>query len=351
MKDDSSDSDSDDDIEKAMAKEASQIKSIKPVERRFQNVDCKAKNCIFIKTILGSPCDLADTIFTDLEEKKVQKTRHAIRMMPITATCKAVIKNIEETAEILFKPHFETEFGVGLKYTSVCKIRNNQSISRTAILPSLGKIIREMNPLHMLCHDEPDLVVLIEILRNICCLSVVKNFFRFKKYNLHEVVKKSEQYVNLQPVTLKNVEEAGKTEAVNQTDSSEKMSERDAVSKPLSKETDLSEDKNGESSTKVVSNTEIDNDGNSKTTNESEAAEKSEENEQRNNTDSLKSEVKSTRDNPSEDLIQSEVSTNSNIPDDDVENVSDNLTTNDKDVTDNFRTDEKDGIKDTLGTD
>ena len=205
MKEDDSGSDSEDDMEKAMAKEASEIKAVNPAGRRFQNVDCKAKNCIFIKTTLDNPCDLTDAIFEDLIETKVQKARYAIRMMPVAETCKAVMKNIEETAEKLFKPHFATEFGVGVKYTSVCKIRNNNSVSRTAILPSLGKIIRELNPLHMLCHDEPDLVVLIEVIRNICCLSVIKNFFRFKKCNLHEVVKSSETVLTK---TLGNPEEA-----------------------------------------------------------------------------------------------------------------------------------------------
>ena len=248
MKEDDSGSDSEDDMEKAMAKEASEIKAVNPVGRRFQNVDCKAKNCIFIKTTLDNPCDLTDAIFEDLIETKVQKARYAIRMLPVAETCKAVMKNIEETAEKLFKPHFATEFGVGVKYTSVCKIRNNNSVSRTAILPSLGKIIREMNPLHMLCHDEPDLVVLIEVIRNICCLSVIKNFFRFKKCNLHEVAKSSET-VTTKP--LDNPEEA-KTGNVE----TDKSSETDAtlVSASLSKETKLLENKCFESATESIDN-------------------------------------------------------------------------------------------------
>ena len=239
---DNSGSDSDDDMEKAMAKEASQIKDTKQTERRFQNVDCKAKNCIFIKTNVDSPCDLAHAIFTDLEEKKVQKARYAIRMMPVSATCKAVMKNIEETAERIFKPYFETEFGEGLKYTSVCKIRNNQSISRMAILPNLGRIIREMNPLHVLCYDEPDLVILVEIIRNICCLSVIKDFFRFKKYNLHEVVKTPENGAELQ------TERSGSlnNDTPLCTDSSKRSSEEDVRStgnSSLDTKTENSEDK------------------------------------------------------------------------------------------------------------
>ena len=213
----------DEDIEKAMAKEASEIKDKTPAQRRFQNVDCKAKNCIFIKTTLDSPTEVAHAILADLDKTKVQKTRHAIRMLPVEATCKAVMKNIEETAQNLFKAYFETEFGVGIKYSSVCKIRNNQSISRMAILPNLGRIIKEMNPLHSLCYDEPDLVILIEIIRNICCISVIKDFFRFRKYNLHEVVKPKE---NKEQGTLEDKSSVEKKDAKGErtdpTDNSEK---------------------------------------------------------------------------------------------------------------------------------
>ena len=278
MKESDSGSDSEDDMEKAMAKEASEIKAVNPVGRRFQNVDCKAKNCIFIKTTLDNPCDLTDAIFEDLIETKVQKARYAIRMLPVAETCKAVMKNIEETAEKLFKPHFATEFGVGVKYTSVCKIRNNNSVSRTAILPCLGKIIRELNPLHMLCHDEPDLVVLIEVIRNICCLSVIKNFFRFKKCNLHEVVKSSETVMtetldNPEEAKTANLETDTKTANV-ETDTktanveTDKISETDAslVSRSLSKETKQSEDKCVESATESINEQDTDINDSPKTT-------------------------------------------------------------------------------------
>ena len=175
-------------MEKAMAKETSEMKEARNKERRFQNTDSKAKNCIFIRTTVQDPCQLAHSIFTDIVDKQVQKARYALRMLPISITCKTNMNDIKEAAEKILKPHFETEFGVGLKFTSVCKIRNNQSVSRMTILPTLGKIIQELNPLHKLCHDEPDLVIIVEVIRNVCCMSVVKDYFSFKKYNFHEVL-------------------------------------------------------------------------------------------------------------------------------------------------------------------
>ena len=190
---DNSDNDSDeDDMEKAMMKKATEMKETKK-KCRFQNTDTKTKNLVFIRTLLPNPCELAHTIFTDIFDSQVQKARYALRMLPVAVTCKANINQITETAKSLFKLDFETAFGHGRKFTTVCKIRNNNSLSRTAVLPSLSRIIQEMNPLHTLCHDEPDLVIIVEVIRNICCLSVVKDYFKYKKYNLHEIITPSKK--------------------------------------------------------------------------------------------------------------------------------------------------------------
>ncbi|XP_052266394.1 THUMP domain-containing protein 1-like [Dreissena polymorpha] len=189
--DDSDDSgeEEEEDIEKALEKERSDILKLAKTERRFQNTNTKFKNLIFIRTALEDPCGLAHHIFTDMMATHTQKARYAQRMIPVDLTCKANMKNIEPAMKIVLTPHFQTAFGVGLRYTSVCKIRNNNSIQRIAILPMIGRLVNEMNPLHRLCHDDSELVVIVEVIRNICCLSVVKDFFTFRKYNFHEVIK------------------------------------------------------------------------------------------------------------------------------------------------------------------
>lgn len=192
-KDDSLGGSSDDeDIEKAMAREASELKQVSSVtntERRFQNTSTKTNNCIFIRTTLDDPAVVAHDIFTEIIEKQEQKARYALRMVPIQVTCKTNMDSIKKAAETLFKSYFETEFGVGLRYEALCKVRNNSKMSKYQIVPAFKNIIQEMNPLHLLTHENPDLVIVIEIIRNICCLSVVKDYHTFRKYNLHEVLK------------------------------------------------------------------------------------------------------------------------------------------------------------------
>lgn len=37
--------------------------------------------------------------------------------------------------------------------------------------------------------DNPELAVIVEIIKNVCCISVVKDFKLFRKYNVFEIVK------------------------------------------------------------------------------------------------------------------------------------------------------------------
>ncbi|XP_052067859.1 THUMP domain-containing protein 1-like [Mytilus californianus] len=187
---DSDNSDSEDeDLEAAMKKEVDAIKQVKTKERRFQNTNTKSRNTIFIKTILEDPSTLAHTILSDICASGVQKSRYAIRMLPIAEICKARLDDMEACGKVLFKKYFETPFGSGLSYTTVFTRRNNNEISREAVIPKLGHIVKDFNPLHRVNHVNPDYVILVEIIGKLCCMSVVKDFFKFKKYNLIEVSK------------------------------------------------------------------------------------------------------------------------------------------------------------------
>lgn len=177
------------DIEEAMKKEVDAMKEKKPAERRFQNTNTKSRNTIFIKTTLEDPSTLAHTILTDIYNTGIQKSRFAIRMLPISNSCKCRLEDIEILGKKLFKKYFETPFGTGLSYTTVFTKRNNTEISRETVIPKLGQIIKELNPLHRVNHVTPDYVILVEIIGKICCISVVQDFFKFKKYNLIEVSK------------------------------------------------------------------------------------------------------------------------------------------------------------------
>ncbi|XP_048763245.1 THUMP domain-containing protein 1-like [Ostrea edulis] len=187
----SGDEEEEEDIEKAMMKEVKEIKEAKLAQRRFQNTNTRAKNCIFIRTTLPDPSQLAHSILSDLSETKVQKSRYAIRLLPISGSCRAEEGEVKKLGKELFTPIFETPFGKGFSFSIVVKIRNNNGLGRDSVIPALAGIIKELNPLHRVNHDKPDYVILVEVIQSVCCLGIAEDFFKFKKYNLQEIIKGS----------------------------------------------------------------------------------------------------------------------------------------------------------------
>ncbi|XP_061182416.1 THUMP domain-containing protein 1-like [Saccostrea echinata] len=199
------------DIEKAMMKEVNEIKEKKLTQRRFQNTNTKAKNCIFIRTTLSDPSQLAHSILSDLSETKVQKSRYAIRLLPISGSCRAEEADVKKLGKELFTPIFETPYGKGYSFSITVKVRNNNGLGRDSVIPALAGIVKELNPLHRVSHDHPDFVILVEVIQSVCCIGIVKDFFKFRKYNLQEIVKKSVE-------SKENSEDLSKDENVDGVD-------------------------------------------------------------------------------------------------------------------------------------
>ncbi|XP_063621310.1 THUMP domain-containing protein 1 homolog [Cydia splendana] len=157
-------------------------KSLK--HKRFQVVETGASNCIFIKTNLPSPVELTMAIIKDLSETKVQKTRHVMRLLPIMATCKANLPDIMECAGKLFDKYFLKESST---FAVIFNKRFNSSVSRDLVIKELAEMIALKNGDNKADLKNPGLCVIVEIIKGICLLSIVEDYYNFKKYNLHEL--------------------------------------------------------------------------------------------------------------------------------------------------------------------
>ena len=175
------------DIAAALQKEVSSIKNKARSQRRFQQVDSGAKNCVFIKTTLEQPDDLLHALVSDLHETRKCKSRFIMRILPVAGVCRADSEKIQKLGSEVLPKYFGT--GEKKTYCVITKVRNNNSIGKHQILPILRDIIQDLNPMHGFDPDNPDLVINMDVIKSVCCMSVIKDFFKFRKYNLQEVVK------------------------------------------------------------------------------------------------------------------------------------------------------------------
>ena len=212
------------DIDDAFDKEKEDLDEIKSKsfnERRFQQVESGANNCIFIKTTIEDPVKLTTDIITDISETKTQKARFTLRMIPILGTCKAYEKNIEELAEKILKNILKDDSE--LTYSIIFKTRNNNKVSRDDTIKLVGGVVRRQAGKTSVDLKNPDFCVVVEIIRTVCCLGIVWNYFGRKKYNLVELAKpevdlgvKKEQDVKLEEQDVKlEVNNEGKSMVEN----------------------------------------------------------------------------------------------------------------------------------------
>ena len=163
-----------------------ELKSVQKHGRRFQQVESGATNCIFIRTTLPDPTELVTTIFSDIYESETAKSRYIMRLLPIIGTSKCSEDKVKKLAEEALKGYFTD--AIGHTFSVNIKVRNNNSFGRKQVLPLLVDVVKDLNPANHPNLDDPEYIVNVDILRNVLCLSVLKDSVKFRKYNLQEVV-------------------------------------------------------------------------------------------------------------------------------------------------------------------
>ncbi|XP_055601677.1 THUMP domain-containing protein 1 homolog [Uranotaenia lowii] len=169
-----------------------QAESVRQEKRqfRFESVETGAKNCCFISTILKDPKELGLHILRALAEKKELKSRFILRMMPIEVVTRANIKDIQNAAGPLFDRYFLKE---PKTFSIVFNRRFNNAIQRDEVIDALAKLVSSKNMGNKANLKSPDLAVIVEIVKGLCLISVVPDYFVLRKFNVVELCAKKEQ--------------------------------------------------------------------------------------------------------------------------------------------------------------
>lgn len=173
------------DLEGALAKELSDMKEKATKggqqRKRFLSVSSGCRGLEFIRFNDVQAADITHKLLTIAYKTKQSPCSLVSRIVPVTHSCKAHLKDIKRSAEDLLYTNFTSPYAPAVSYRIEFKARNNDSIKRDEILDTFNELITKR---HRFERANPDFVVLIEILKTVCCMSVVRDYEKFFKYNM-----------------------------------------------------------------------------------------------------------------------------------------------------------------------
>ncbi|KAF2868978.1 hypothetical protein BDV95DRAFT_630174 [Massariosphaeria phaeospora] len=174
------------DIEAEIAKEVSEIR--KPgVEPLFTSVRLDTQCLIFFKTRKPvEPVSFVHQICKDAANGVERKRcRFVKRLTPISAIDKATERGLEIVAQQVLAPHFHGIEQAGKKFAIRTSIRNHTELTRDDLIK---KVAAAVGPGHTVDLSGYELLILVEIYKNILGMSVVgADFDKLKRYNLAEL--------------------------------------------------------------------------------------------------------------------------------------------------------------------
>ncbi|KAL1953141.1 hypothetical protein VTO42DRAFT_3555 [Malbranchea cinnamomea] len=174
-----------DDIEAQIKKE---VEGMKPSQSkalfRFINLDIPC--LIFIKMHNSlDPVQIVHRLCSDAQANpQNRRCRWIRRLTPITLVQKILGPGLEELAREVLKPHFHSG-GPPRKYAIRPTIRNNVTLSRDTVIKTVARMV---GPGHSVDLKNYDLLILVDVVQNICGMSVVgSDYDRLKRYNISEI--------------------------------------------------------------------------------------------------------------------------------------------------------------------
>ena len=187
------DVDGDMNIEDALQKEVSDIKksNAKGAPRRFQRMNCKINNSIFIQSDLQDPTELLDVIYEDIISTQIRKTKRCQKFLPVHQTCYASREKIVETVKEVCKPIFveQGDTEKAYRFCFMWKVSSNSSpLSREEVYQEAVDYVYSKQK-HIFDSTDPEIAINIHVIGNTCCVGVLRNYAKFNKYNIDMAVK------------------------------------------------------------------------------------------------------------------------------------------------------------------
>ncbi|KAH8117961.1 hypothetical protein DFH11DRAFT_868589 [Phellopilus nigrolimitatus] len=179
-----SDAEEVEDLEKAVAKEVEKMRRPRK-EQRFASCQTDTPCLVFISCKPPTdPVALVGLHMEKVEKTGITHTRSTQRLIPVSGSCDANLAEITALCKRLVTPAFESEDARVHRYKIELRIRNHNTVSREEVIKTIAQCVPAEHKVDLAA---PELFVLVEIFKSTCGISVVRDYYRYKKFNVVEV--------------------------------------------------------------------------------------------------------------------------------------------------------------------
>ncbi|XP_011182783.1 THUMP domain-containing protein 1 homolog [Zeugodacus cucurbitae] len=182
-----------DDLQKEIDATKATKQNKNTVKQRFQVVDTGATNCVFIRTTLADPVELGTRIVSDVAETREQKSRFLLRLVPVEVVCRANLADITSAGGVLFDKYFLKE---GTTFAIIFNKRYNNDVKRDDVIHDLAALVQSKNIKNRVDLKQAEKTIVVEVIKGLCCLSVLDGYLKYKKYNLVELANNKDKGAN-----------------------------------------------------------------------------------------------------------------------------------------------------------
>nr|GAT48711.1 predicted protein [Mycena chlorophos] len=170
-------------LEQQIAQEVSAMKR-PPKQELFKNCPTDTACLLFISCQPPvDPVKLVEQHLKNVDETGVTHTKYCMRLAPVSGSSVANLVEIEALCRSTFAAAFAEK---PFKYKIELKLRNHTVLARDTLIAAIAQCVPQ-DAGHSVDLGNPDLVILFEVFKSICGVSVVREYQRYKKFNVAEI--------------------------------------------------------------------------------------------------------------------------------------------------------------------
>ncbi|KAL1199129.1 hypothetical protein V5N11_014626 [Cardamine amara subsp. amara] len=157
-------------------------------KRRFMKLDPGCNGLVFIQMKRRdgdpSPKDIAQHAMTSAAATKKHMSRFILRLVPIEVSCYPSEEEISRAIKPLVEQYFPIATDNPRKFAVLYQARANTGLARMKIINAVAKSIPAPHKVDL---SNPEMSIVVEIVKTVCLIGVVEKYKELAKYNLRQL--------------------------------------------------------------------------------------------------------------------------------------------------------------------